>query len=131
MARAFIVWGGVLGFIGVALGAFGAHGLADTLAANGRADTFETANRYHLIHALALWGVSWLMSHYPQRALVWVGYAFVAGIVLFCGALYVLAIFNVGFMGAIAPLGGLCLLVGWGGVAWVAWRANPPRAPRP
>lgn len=124
MRRTFILWTAILGFTGVALGAFGAHGLSDILATNGHTDTFETANRYHLIHALALWGVAWLTDIYPNRLIIGVGYSFVAGTILFCGALYALAIFDISVMGAIAPLGGLCFLVGWGGVGWVAWRAK-------
>lgn len=103
----------VLGFVGVALGAFGAHGLEATFQANGRADTFETANRYHMIHTLALIAVAWLSIQSPGRWSRIAGWAFIVGTLLFSGSLYLLAIFDIGFMGAIAPLGGVSLLVGW------------------
>jgi uncharacterized membrane protein YgdD (TMEM256/DUF423 family) len=103
----------LLAFIGVALGAFGAHGLAAVLEANGRESTFRTANQYHLIHALALIGVAWAGTVWPGTLVRWTGYLFLVGIVLFSGSLYLLAIFNLGFMGAVAPLGGAAFLAGW------------------
>lgn len=106
-----------LGLVGVALGAFGAHGLAATLTANGRADTFETANRYHLMHTFALIAAAWLRSQrLSTRGVRWVNLAaglFIVGISLFSGSLYLLAILNLGLMGAIAPLGGAALIGGW------------------
>ena len=122
MQRQFIMLAALLSAIGVALGAFGAHGLEPILQANGRSDTFETASQYHLYHALALLGVAWLSTRYASRLIVWAGYLFIAGIILFSGSLYTLAIFDVGIMGAIAPLGGTAFIVAWGLVGWVAWR---------
>ncbi|MDX1995427.1 MAG: DUF423 domain-containing protein [bacterium] len=127
MAKTFLLVAAVLGFTGVALGAFGAHGLQATLEADGRVDTFETANRYHLTHALGLLMVGvWLAT--PGGAalknrLRWAGYGFIAGTLLFSGSLYILAIFDLGLMGAVAPLGGLGLLLGWAAVGWAAWKS--------
>lgn len=124
MPRVFTIIAAGLAFIGVALGAFGAHGLAATLEASGRADTFDTANQYHLIHALALLGAAWAAERWPGRAARWAGYLFVLGVLLFSGSLYVLAIFDIGFMGAVAPLGGAALLGGWLCLGLAAWRSG-------
>jgi uncharacterized membrane protein YgdD (TMEM256/DUF423 family) len=121
MARTWILAAAVIGALGVGLGAFGAHGLADVLAATGRADTFETASRYQMYHALALLAVGWLADTYPGRLIQWAGRLFIAGVILFSGSLYLLAIFDLRFMGAVAPFGGAALIAGWvcmGGAVW-------------
>lgn len=123
MARTFILAAAIFGFVGVGLGAFGAHGLAATLEASGRTGTFDTATQYLLVHALALLAVALLVEHRPdQRLLRWAGWLFITGAVLFSGSLLVLAIFDLGFMGAVAPLGGAALLGGWACVGFSAWR---------
>lgn len=102
-------------FLGIALGAFGAHGLADRLEETGRLDNWETATLYHLIHGIALFVVALRSS----RAL---GYFwFLAGVVLFSGSLYALALSDIGKLGAITPLGGVSFLVGW-----ARWIFAPP-----
>ncbi|HEX2908443.1 MAG TPA: DUF423 domain-containing protein [Phototrophicaceae bacterium] len=125
MQRTFVAIASILAFLGVALGAFGAHGLAAVLAANGRADTFDTANQYHLLHALALLGTAEALTRWPGRLTHWAGYLFILGIVLFSGSLYLLAIFDLRFMGAIAPFGGVALLGGWACLGLAAWRNQP------
>lgn len=120
MSRTFLLIAAMLGFFGVALGAFGAHGLEATLQATGRANTFDTANRYHMIHVLALIAVAWIVTHQPGRWSRIAGWAFIAGTLLFSGSLYVLAIFDIGFMGAIAPIGGVSLLIGWASLGMAA-----------
>jgi uncharacterized membrane protein YgdD (TMEM256/DUF423 family) len=129
MSRQFIVIAAVLGFFGVALGAFGAHGLEPTLEANGRMDTFNTAARYHMYHALALVGVAWLATRYPVRWVMWGGYLLFAGTIIFSGSLYVLAIADLSFMGAVAPIGGTALLAGWACIGWAALRGEPTASP--
>jgi uncharacterized membrane protein YgdD (TMEM256/DUF423 family) len=96
------------GFLAVALGAFGAHGLKGTLDANGTAAIWQTAALYHLVHAVMLFVIA-------QRSVVArVPFAlFGIGIVIFSGSLYLLAVTNVKWLGAITPFGGLCLLGGW------------------
>lgn len=96
-------------FLGVSLGAFAAHGLKGKLAADMLV-VFETAVRYHMYHALALLAVANFAPR--ERAFVWAGDFYVAGIVLFSGSLYALAISGVKWLGAITPLGGLCFLLG-------------------
>lgn len=124
MARLFFLLGSVSAFLGVALGAFGAHGLQDRLAALDTADTFETGVRYHLIHALALLAVSWATTRWSGGAVTAAGWLFVVGILLFSGSLYVLAISGVRWLGAITPFGGLAFLAGWAALVWSMIRAG-------
>jgi uncharacterized membrane protein YgdD (TMEM256/DUF423 family) len=113
-----------LGATGVALGAFGAHSLSDLLEANGRMETFRTGILYHLIHALALLGAAWVASQYSANQFgVWAGYAFVAGILFFSGSLYILSIFNIPIMGAVAPIGGIAFILGWVFLGVAAWQS--------
>ncbi len=101
-------------FLGIALGAFGAHGLADRLEVTGRLANWETATLYHLVHGLALFIVALL----PARP---VGYFwFLAGILLFSGSLYALALTDISKLGAITPFGGVSFLIGWG--RWIFHR---------
>ena len=116
--------GAVLCGLGVVLGAFGAHGLRDRLAADMLA-VFETGVRYHLIHALGLLAVAWAASRWPN---VWVGAAgwlFLVGVIVFSGSLYLLAVTGARWLGAITPIGGLCLTVGWVVLAVGALRGGP------
>ena len=98
----------VIGFLAVALGAFGAHGLQELLEKNGRVETWKTAVLYHLAHAIVLLLIATLR---PLRIAAW--WLMLAGIGIFSGTLYILALTNVKWLGAITPLGGLCLLAGW------------------
>lgn len=106
-----------LGFLAVALGAFGAHGLKATLAANGTAAIWEKAVLYHFIHAVMLFVLA-------QRPVIPRGpwWSFAVGVLIFSGSLYVLAVTNVKWLGAITPLGGLSFLAGWGWLAWTGLR---------
>lgn len=104
-------------FLAVALGAFGAHALKGTLEANHTTEVWKTAVLYHFVHALALLVLAALPA--TSRA---ASALFVSGIVLFSGSLYLLALTNVKWLGAITPLGGLCFLAGW--VSLAVW---PPR----
>jgi uncharacterized membrane protein YgdD (TMEM256/DUF423 family) len=116
-------WPGVVGAIGaglaVALGAFGAHALEGVLTA-GRSATFETAVRYQFLHALALLALdaSRAAGATPGTTARRVAIALTAGTVVFSGALYALVATDVGAFGAVAPVGGVVLLVGWGAWAW-------------
>lgn len=104
------------GFLVVALGAFGAHSLRPLLQQHETLAIWEKAVLYHGLHTLVLLG----LAAQPSVA-TGVVVSFVAGIVLFSGSLYVLAVTNVRWLGAITPLGGLSFLVGW---AWVLWTAS-------
>ncbi|HTT11658.1 MAG TPA: DUF423 domain-containing protein [Burkholderiaceae bacterium] len=122
-ARTFALAGALFGFAGVAAGAFGAHGLRARLSADALA-VFETAVRYQLVHALALFAAAWASSQWPGRAARAGGWLFVTGIVLFSGSLYLLAVTGLRSLGTVAPLGGLSLLAGWLALAWSAWRGG-------
>lgn len=98
-------------FLAVALGAFGAHALKETLQASGMLDAWNKAVLYHLVHATAL--VALALSGAGNRATY---FLLAAGILLFSGSLYTMALTNVRWIGAITPLGGLCFLAGW---AWL------------
>lgn len=98
----------IFGFLAVALGAFGAHGLKDLLARHGTTAIWETAALYHLVHSAVLLFVA---GREPLRRAAWS--LFAAGILIFSGSLYLLAFTNVRWLGAITPIGGLCLLAGW------------------
>lgn len=119
MDRTFLLLGAMFGFLGVGLGAFGAHGLRGRLSPEMLA-VFETGVRYHMYHALALILTSLLMPRMGGWLVVTAGWCFVAGIVLFSGSLYALAISGVTILGAITPLGGLALLAGWACLAVAA-----------
>jgi uncharacterized membrane protein YgdD (TMEM256/DUF423 family) len=98
----------VFGFLAVALGAFGAHGLKDLLTRNSTLATFDTAAHYHLIHALVM---CWVSTLTPLP--VWSWRCFCAGVVIFSGTLYVLSLSGLKILGAITPIGGVFLLAGW------------------
>src|SRR6185369_17914959 len=110
----------ISGFLAVALGAFGAHGLQARLAdaADGakRLSWWQTAAHYHLMHALALGLVALLIARVPQARFA--GFGFGLGTLLFSGSLYAMALGGPRWVGAVTPLGGLGLLAGWAVLAW-------------
>ncbi|MGB0732272.1 MAG: DUF423 domain-containing protein [Pontibacterium sp.] len=103
---------GVSGFLAVALGAFGAHGLKASLSV-GMMQVYHTAVLYHFIHTFALFGIALWMQHNTHALLKWAATFQFIGIVLFCGSLYVLATTSISKFGVITPLGGLAFLIGW------------------
>lgn len=122
MDRIFFVVAGIMGALGVMLGAFGAHALREQLSAE-MLSTFETAVRYHLYHALALLGAAVVLARWPDSAFAALaGWLFLLGIVLFSGSLYALALSGVRWLGAITPFGGLAFIAGWVCLALAAWR---------
>ncbi len=104
---------GVLGFTGVALGAFGAHGLKQVVTDPHLLAVWQTAAHYHLIHAVAVA----VAGVHPGRP-VWPARLFTAGILIFSGSLYLMALTGTLWLGAITPIGGLCFLAGWAALAW-------------
>jgi uncharacterized membrane protein YgdD (TMEM256/DUF423 family) len=112
-ARGLLLAAALLGAAGVALGAFGAHGLRARLDARGL-EVWETAVRYHLVHAIALLALA-LSPHAAQLRTA--GWLFAAGIALFSGSLYALALGGPRLLGPVTPLGGLALIAGW---LWIA-----------
>jgi len=112
MSRHFAATGAILGFLAVVLGAFGTHALKSRLTLEMLA-IFETGARYQMYHALALIGAAWAAGSAEARYARWSAWVFVAGTVIFCGSLYALALSGVRALGAITPLGGGLLLLGW------------------
>jgi uncharacterized membrane protein YgdD (TMEM256/DUF423 family) len=136
MPKTYLLLAAISGFIAVALGAFGAHGLRQRLGADMLA-VYQTGVQYHFYHTLALLAVALLLMVVPQSPLSssslhpsslrssfllkWSGNLFAVGIVIFSGSLYVLAISGVRWLGAITPLGGVAFLGGWICLALAAW----------
>ena len=109
----WIRWGSLLMFLGVALGAFGAHGLKTQLSSEAK-QVYQTAVLYHLIHGLALIAVGYLSVLKPAHPLIrQAGWSFAIGIALFSGSLYVLSVTGLKKLGLVAPFGGLAFLIGW------------------
>ena len=109
-----IQFAAISGMLAVGIGAFGAHGLKEILAETGRADTFETAVKYHFYHSLALFLIGILALVKPtwnklNRAAI----LMMVGILVFSGSLYVLSLTGITWLGAITPLGGVAFIVGW------------------
>ena len=112
-----------LGGLGVMLGAFGAHALADAVPAD-RLATWRTGALYHLVHAGAGAGAGVLSALRPSKAAAWSARLMVAGVALFSGSLYALVLSDVGAFGAVAPVGGASWIAGWGLLAVALWRAG-------
>ena len=126
MERLFFILAGINGFLGVALGAFGAHGLRSALAnvSDGprRLEVWQTAAHYQQVHALALALAGYLATRSAGALANAAGHLFQAGILVFSGSLYLLSFTGVRALGAITPIGGLCLLAAWACVIAVAAR---------
>lgn len=125
--RLWLTVGALLGGVGVAAGSFGAHGLKHLLEASGQSANWETAVRYCLVHALAILVVA-VAASLPQtvgcRGILSVaGWCFVSGTVIFSGALAALALSGIRILGAIVPIGGVMMLVGWAALAAAGWLA--------
>ena len=113
-ARLLLQLAALLGGLGVAIGAFGAHALHDALEKAGRLDTFETAVRYQFYHVLALLAIGVLWAARPELSSLGItGWLWLGGIVIFSGSLYALCFTGITKLGAVAPIGGLLLMAGW------------------
>ena len=121
MERLFFGLGCASALVAVALGAFAAHGLKARLAPDLLA-VFETGVRYQMYHALALLATAWACTKWPGGAVTAAGWLFIAGIVLFSGSLYALALGAPRWLGPVTPAGGLAFLAGWACLAWAAWK---------
>jgi uncharacterized membrane protein YgdD (TMEM256/DUF423 family) len=119
MDRTFLMVGALAGFVGVALGAFGAHGLRARLSPESLA-VFETGVRYQMYHAFAILIVAVALARFDGWILRTAGWLFTAGIVVFSGSLYALALTGTRTFGAITPIGGLAFLAAWALLAWTA-----------
>ena len=119
MDKNFLLLGAIAGFLAVALGAFGAHGLRGRLSPE-MMSVFQTGVQYHLSHALALVLVSAIMGRMSGWLIQTAGWCFTAGIVFFSGSFYLLAVTGVTILGAVTPIGGLLFLAGWACLAFAA-----------
>ena len=123
MDRVLYICGALAGFAGAAIGALGAHALKSRVPPELFA-AFETALRYHMYHALALFAAAWGCARWPHRAFGLGGALFVAGIVCFSGSIYLHAWADVMVPG-MAPVGGMAFFAGWLCLAWGAYRGSP------
>lgn len=124
-SRNVLLAAGLLGALGVGLGAFGAHGLRVVLAERGTSNAWETAVRYQLWHAIGLLGLAiWLRQGADAAAatLGWAARCWTGGVVIFSGSLYALALGGPRWLGPITPLGGVALMIGWLLLAGIALR---------
>jgi uncharacterized membrane protein YgdD (TMEM256/DUF423 family) len=112
-ARSILLTGVFTAGLGVAIGAFGAHGLKEILAAHNREATFELAVRYQFYHAIALLITGLLMNQIQATSLRYAAVFFLTGILFFSGSLYVLSLTGLTILGAITPVGGLLFILGW------------------
>lgn len=118
MHKGFLRIAAIIGILSVALGAFAAHALKGMVSDHSVA-TFETAVRYQFYHVFALIAVGILYKEFPTGKLIWAGRFFLAGILLFSGSLYILAILQASvkpgynWVGVITPFGGICFIIGW------------------
>ena len=111
--RFYLRVAGITGCLAVIIGAFGAHGLEARLSED-MLDIYETGVKYHFYHALALTALALAPTAiWTQRSTVWAARMFLLGILIFSGSLYTLAITEIRWLGAITPLGGAAMIVGW------------------
>ncbi len=121
--RSLLMCGAVMSFLGVAAGAFGAHGLRPILTEQMMA-VFETSVRYHLVHGLAILIAGLSAQYFAHPAFVRAGWSFFVGILVFSGSLCILALSGIRTLGMLTPLGGVAFLIGWGLLAWGFWSAK-------
>ncbi len=131
MERLFMTLAALNGFLAVAFGAFGAHGLKDFLEGLGedgaqRLEWWQTAAHYHLTHALALTAVAFLANRMSPGLVRLSGWGFQLGILLFCGSLYAMTLSGIRVLGAVTPIGGVGLLLGWLGLLLAARKLGQP-----
>jgi uncharacterized membrane protein YgdD (TMEM256/DUF423 family) len=122
LARQWLVAGAVSGFFSVALGAFGAHALKEKLSARAL-EIYQTAVHYQMFHALALLALGLWASQNSHVDTTLPGWGFLAGVMIFSGSLYALAVTDIRILGAITPVGGVAFLVGWLTFAFAILRA--------
>ncbi|GIU13435.1 MULTISPECIES: DUF423 domain-containing protein [unclassified Shewanella] len=121
MRNGFLLLAALSGFIAVALGAFGAHGLKN-VAPPELIAIFNLGVEYQFYHTFALIVVAFSGHWIKSRLLDWAGYLFIAGIILFSGSLYLYALIGAKWTGPVTPMGGVCFLLGWLLIAVAVWR---------
>jgi uncharacterized membrane protein YgdD (TMEM256/DUF423 family) len=124
-----LLCGALLGGLGVALGAFGAHALKPVLLENNKLEIYETATRYQLVHALALLIAGALMAQVHHKTLRWATTCWAVGILFFSGSLYALSFRSITAIAYLTPVGGLLFLAGWAFLAVAILKINKARRP--
>lgn len=123
-AKFILITGAISGMLAVMLGAFGAHALKGQLAQD-MLNVYQTAVQYHYYHTLALLLTGLLAIRFQHNAwLIWSAVLTIAGLLLFCGSLYLLAVSGQRWLGAITPVGGLCFILAWLSLATAVWRTK-------
>jgi uncharacterized membrane protein YgdD (TMEM256/DUF423 family) len=117
MVKFWFLSAGIFGFLSVALGAFGAHSLKNVLDDYGKS-IYEKAVLYQMFHTAALFAVGMIQNFDKETSFSLAGWGFFAGIILFSGTLYLLAMTGLKWLGAITPIGGVAFLFGW---FWLVW----------
>lgn len=112
MNHVFLIVAAIFGATGVMLGAFAAHGLRDKLSASVF-NAFQTGVTYQFYHTLALFALALWLKQTTSPWLITAGYLWIAGVLLFSGSLYALALTGVKWFGPITPMGGLLFILGW------------------
>jgi uncharacterized membrane protein YgdD (TMEM256/DUF423 family) len=123
MEKTFLLVGALSGAVSVLLGAFGAHALRERLTPP-LLDTFETGVRYEIYHAFAILAVAFALTRWSSPLLVYAGWAFLIGTLLFSGSLYLLALTGARWLGAVTPFGGIGFIAGWVLLAVGVWQSN-------
>lgn len=126
LGKLFLLLGSLSAAVAVALGAFAAHGLKKSLTPQ-MLEVYQTGVQYHFYHALGLLLIGIAAFYLPtsvSTSLRWSGWLLFAGIVLFSGSLYILAISGIRWLGAITPIGGSAFIFGWLLFAWTVWKAE-------
>lgn len=121
--KAILLIASAFGALTVMIGAFGAHALGPMLQSSNRVDTFETAVKYQMYHTLALLAVGLLLFRVEQPALQVAAWCFILGVLVFSGSLYTLCFTGITWLGAITPIGGTLLIVGWGALFFTILKA--------
>ncbi len=116
----FLLIGSILGALGVALGAFGAHVLEQSLTENDFS-TFQTAVRYQMYHSILLMVIGIWYRINPDQKLNFAAWIVFGGTIVFCGSLYLIVFTGIRSFGAVAPIGGTLLIIGWAYLGWIAY----------
>lgn len=128
MQRKWMMMGAVMTMLSVAIGAFGAHMLKESIGADSIA-VYETGVQYHMIHAIGLLIIGLTAGQLgPSTKLKWAARLLFIGIIVFSGSLYVLSISGIKILGAITPIGGVAFIVGWLLLAMDVWQRGKDRA---
>jgi uncharacterized membrane protein YgdD (TMEM256/DUF423 family) len=122
MNKFFLESGSILGALGVILGAFGAHALKAMLLANNQLNNYETAVKYQFIHALGLIMIGILSKEFSSKTMLYSGFCMLAGSIIFSGALYLICFTGIKMFGAIAPIGGTLMIIGWVLLFWSVYK---------